>query len=594
MDNSAQQQDNGQPIDFQLRPNLNNQDSSLKAERNITDILLEERLITPEQHSQLIIEANKRSVPIDKLLLDLKVVNQEQYYEARAKLTNIPFVSVGALPFSPEALSFVPKGVAQRFTLIPFSYDKTKLTLSIAMADPLDFEAINFVQQKTGLTVNVFQGIPSEIAESIETQYSIGLIGEVKEALAETEKISAVKTFDKESIAQVIKEAPIAKIVSTILEYAMKSRASDIHLEPQVDRVRVRYRIDGILYERLSLPKGVQEAVVSRIKILSGLKIDEHRTPQDGRFNFKYQDLEVDLRVSDLPTAFGEKIVMRLLKKSGGVPTLTELGIRGTSQKALELAIQRTHGIIIVCGPTGSGKTTTLYSVLSRLNTTKVNISTLEDPVEYQIAGVNQVQINPDVGLTFETGLRAFLRQDPNIILVGEIRDIQTTDLAIQAALTGHLVFSTLHTSNAAGTLPRLIDMGAETFLIASTLTAIVGQRIVRKICDSCKTSYMPTPEVVAEMKAVLGSFMPNTEIKLYKGKGCEVCGQSGYLGRIGIYEVLTITHAVATKILERADANTIESLAKQEGMITMKQDGYLKAIEGVTSLEEILRVAQE
>lgn len=594
MDNTAQQQANGTTNDFTLRPNLNGQNSGIKSERNIADILQEERLITSEQHNQIIQEANRRGVSIDKLILDLKVVNQEQYYEARAKLTNIPFVSVTSLPFSPESLSFIPKGVAQRFNLIPFSYDKAKLTLSVAMADPLDFEAINFIQQKTGLTVNVFQAIPSEISETIETQYSIGLIGEVKEALAETEKISAVKTFDKESIAQVIKEAPIAKIVSTILEYAIKSRASDIHMEPQEDRVRVRYRIDGILYERLSLPKGVQEAVVSRIKILSGLKIDEHRSPQDGRFNFKYAEQEVDLRVSVLPTAFGEKIVMRLLKKSGGIPTLTELGIRGTSQKALETAIQRTHGIIIVCGPTGSGKTTTLYSVLSKLNTTKVNISTLEDPIEYQMAGVNQVQVNPDVGLTFETGLRAFLRQDPNIILVGEIRDKQTTDLAIQASLTGHLVFSTLHTSNAAGTIPRLIDMGAETFLLASTLTAIVGQRIVRKICDSCKMSYIPTPQIVEEVKSVLGNLMPNGEIKLYKGKGCESCGQSGYTGRIGIYEVLTVSQAIATKILEHADANTIENMAKQEGMITMKQDGYLKAIEGVTSLEEVLRVAQE
>lgn len=594
MDNTAQQQANGNTNNFTLRPNLNGQNSSIKSERNIADILQEERLITPEQHNQIIEEAGRRGTSIDKLILDLKIVNQEQYYEARAKLTNIPFVSVVSLPFSPESLSFIPKGVAQRFNVIPFSYDKAKLTLSVAMADPLDFEAINFIQQKTGLTVNVFQGIPSEISETIETQYSIGLIGEVKEALAETEKISAVKTFDKESIAKVIKEAPIAKIVSTILEYAIKSRASDIHMEPQEDRVRVRYRIDGILYERLSLPKGVQEAVVSRIKILSGLKIDEHRTPQDGRFNFKYADQEVDLRVSVLPTAFGEKIVMRLLKKSGGIPTLTDLGIRGTSQRALETAIQRTHGIIIVCGPTGSGKTTTLYSVLSKLNTTKVNISTLEDPIEYQMAGINQVQVNPDVGLTFETGLRSFLRQDPNIILVGEIRDIQTTDLAIQASLTGHLVFSTLHTSNAAGTIPRLIDMGAETFLLASTLTAIVGQRIVRKICDNCKIYYVPTPQIVEEMKTVLGNLMPTGEIKLYRGKGCEACGQSGYTGRIGIYEVLTVSQTIATKILEHADANTIENMAKQEGMITMKQDGYLKAIEGVTSLEEVLRVAQE
>lgn len=572
----------------------NTSGNNIRTEKNIADILLEEHVLTQDQFVKLAAEAGKRGVSIDNLLLEMKAVNDEQYYEARAKLIGIPFVSVATLPFSPESLSLVPKNVSERFQLIPFSYDKAKLTMSVAMADPLDFEATNFIQQKTGLKVIPFQGIPSEIKEAVGTQYNIGLIGEVKEALRETEAVSAVKTFDKESIAQVIKEAPIAKIVSTILEYAMKSRASDIHIEPQEDRVRVRYRIDGILYERLSLPKGVQDAVISRIKILSGLKIDEHRTPQDGRFNFKFLDQEVDLRVSDLPTAYGEKIVMRLLKKSGGVPTLTELGLRGSAQKALEDAILRTHGIVIVCGPTGSGKTTTLYAVLSRLNTTKVNISTLEDPVEYQMPGVNQVQINPDVGLTFATGLRAFLRQDPNVILVGEIRDKETTDLAIQAALTGHLVFSTLHTSNAAGTLPRLLDMGAEAFLLASTMTAVVGQRIVRKLCSTCKYSYTPTPEVVEELKVELGILMPQGPLLLYKGKGCEACGQSGYLGRVGIYEVMPISIKITKLILVRSDANSIEAEAKEEGMITMKQDGFLKALEGETSLEEILRVAQE
>ena len=568
--------------------------NALKAEKTIADVLLEERLITLDQYNKLSADAAQRGIAVEKLLLETHAVSEEQYYEARSKLTGIPFVSIVTLPFSPESLSFVPKGVAERFQLMPFSHDKSKLTISLAMSDPLDFEAINFIQQKTGLTVVPFQAIPSEVSETIKTEYNIGLIGEVKEALKETEQISKVKTFDQESIAKVIKEAPIAKIVSTILEYAIKSRASDVHIEPQDDRVRVRYRIDGILYERLSLPKGVQEAVISRIKILSDLKIDEHRTPQDGRFNFKLGDQEVDLRVSDLPTTYGEKIVMRLLKKSGGVPTLTELGLRGTAQKSLETAILRPHGIIIVCGPTGSGKTTTLYSVLSKLNTTKVNILTLEDPVEYQITGINQVQINPDIGLTFANGLRAFLRQDPNIILVGEIRDKETTDLAIQAALTGHLVFSTLHTSNAAGALPRLIDMGAETFLLASTMTAVVGQRIVRKICHDCKVSYLPSPEVIEQIKQVLGNLMPQGEIKLYKGKGCETCGQSGYVGRIGAFEVMPISNSIAHLILVKSDSNTIEAEAKKEGMITVFEDGYLKALEGVTTIEEVLRVAQE
>lgn len=563
---------------------------------SIGAILVQEKLITPEQLQNLKLEAAKQNTEVDKLIHDLQIVPEERYYEASAKMLNVPFTSVATLPFSPEALGFIPKSVAERFNLIPFAFDKETKVLSIVMANVNDVEALEFVKQKTGASIKAFQGIPTEVKQAIQSQYSFGLVSEVKAALKESEQIKQVKTFDLQSISEVIKEAPIAKIVSTILEYAVKSRASDIHLEPQEDRVRVRYRIDGILYERLSLPLGVSEAVISRIKILSGLKIDEHRTPQDGRFNFKVADEEVDLRVSSLPTVFGEKIVMRLLRKSGGVPTLVDLGLNGTSLRTLEAAMLRPHGIILVCGPTGSGKTTTLYAVLSKLNTTRVNILTLEDPVEYQIPGANQVQINDDVGLTFATGLRAFLRQDPNIILVGEIRDKETTELAIQASLTGHLVFSTLHTDSAAGALPRLIDMGAETFLLASTINATMGQRIARKICSHCKVEYAPPAEIVEEIHKVLGTLMPkaNGPVKLYKGAGCEVCGHSGFLGRVGIYEVMAITDGVAKLILERSDSSTIEAQAKKEGMITMKQDGYLKVLSGVTTIDEILRVAQE
>lgn len=564
-------------------------------QRSTAELLLQGHEITQEQYNALKTESTNASIDIDELLAKKKLVSDETFYEYRAKLLNVPFISIATLPLSPEALTFIPKAVAERFVLLPFGYDKEKQTLSIAMANPLDLEAINFVKQKTGLTIIVFQGVPSEIGASIGTQYSFGLIGDVKQALKETERFTTIKTFDQQSISEVIKEAPIAKIVSTILEYAMKSRASDIHVEPMEERVRVRYRIDGILYERLSLPLGVREAVISRIKILSGMKIDEHRIPQDGRFNFKFGEEEVDLRVSVLPTTFGEKIVLRLLKKSGGVATMAELGLKGAALKTLEAAILRPHGIIIVCGPTGSGKTTTLYSVLSKLNTAKVNILTLEDPVEYQIGGANQVQVNPDVGLTFASGLRSFLRQDPNIILVGEIRDSETAGLAIQAALTGHLVFSTLHTSTAAGTLPRLIDMGAEAFLLSSTINAVVGQRIARKICNDCRVSY-PIPEsILKEMITVLGPLFPKSqEPKLFKGKGCQVCGLSGYHGRIGIFEVMPITDKVAQLILQKTDATTIERQAVTEGMITMKQDGYLKVLEGISTLDEILRVAQD
>lgn len=562
--------------------------------QSVVDILYAGHVITPAQYEDIRLKSAQSNQSPETILESMHIASEDQLAEAKARVLGVPFISLASATFSPQALNFLPRAVAERFSLIPFLYDDTTKTLSVAMSKPDDIEALQFVRQKTGLTIKAFAATRSDVAKAIADQYRQELVSEVGSALKETEELQAVKTIDSKKIAEIIKEAPIAKIVSTILEYAVTSRASDVHIEPMEDRVRVRYRIDGILYDRLSLPKGVQEAVISRIKILSEMKIDEHRIPQDGRFNFKVANEEVDLRISDLPTVYGEKIVMRLLRKSGGIPTLNELGLNGVSLKSLETSILRPHGIILVCGPTGSGKTTTLYAVLSKLNTPKVNIMSLEDPVEYYIAGVNQVQINPAVGLTFASGLRAFLRQDPNIILVGEIRDQETTDLAMQAALTGHLVFSTLHTSSASGALPRLIDLGAEPFLLASTITAIVGQRIVRKICPSCKMEFNPDAQIVAELKTTLGHLLPNTPLKFYKGKGCSECGDSGYLGRIGIYEVLTVEEKISQLVLKHSDSETVEKQAVVNGMITMKQDGYLKVLQGVTTIEEVLRVAQE
>jgi type IV pilus assembly protein PilB len=563
--------------------------------QSISDVLLSWRLLNPNQYQDVKVKSATQGLTDEAIIKAEALVPEEKIIEAKAKLLGIPFISLDSTSFTPQSISFIPRAVAERFSVVPFKYDDKTKTLSVAMANPVDLDAVSFLRQKTGLTIKTFASPPAEVERAIKEQYRQEIVGEVGEAIKETEDLAKTRTVDAKEISEIIKEAPIAKIVSTILEYAVTSRASDVHIEPQEDRVRVRYRIDGILYDRLSLPKSVQEALISRIKILSEMKIDEHRTPQDGRFNFKVENKEVDLRISVLPTTFGEKIVMRLLRKSGGVPTLPELGLSGSSLKNLEASILRPHGIIIVCGPTGSGKTTTLYSVLAKLNTTRVNIMTLEDPVEYQIQGVNQVQINPAVGLTFATGLRAFLRQDPNIILVGEIRDKETTELAIQAALTGHLVFSTLHTSNAAGSLPRLLDLGAETFLLSSTMNAILGQRIVRKICSFCKEAYAPPAQIVEEIKKVLGNLYPaNGELKVYKGKGCDQCGMSGYLGRIGIFETLPVTPKISSLVLQHADAINIEKAAIEEGMITMKQDGYLKVLQGDTTVEEVLRVAQE
>lgn len=593
------------PNDVSLQTQVQNQipsQTEISSQyQTVGEVLLSEHLITPEQYEEAKSKSASENRTVEDILFSSNLVTEEKIAEAKAKVLGIPFVSLSETTFSPVALSFIPRAVAERFFLIPFLYDEKTKSLSIAMSNPVDLDAASFVKQKTGLNIKTFAATASDVVKAIAEQYRQELTSEVGQAIKETEELTKRKTVDSSQIAQIIKEAPIAKIVSTILEYAVTSRSSDVHIEPQEDRVRVRYRIDGILYDRLTLPKTVQEALISRIKILSEMKIDEHRTPQDGRFNFKVGDQEVDLRISVLPTSSGEKVVMRLLRKSGGIPTLPELGLGGTALKILETAILRPHGIIIVCGPTGSGKTTTLYAVLARLNTTRVNIMSLEDPVEYKIQGVNQVQVNANVGLTFASGLRSFLRQDPNIILVGEIRDSETTDLAIQAALTGHLVFSTLHTSDAVGALPRLLDLGAENFLLASTMNAILGQRIVRKICPHCKEAYTPPAQIIEEMQKVLGKLFPKVnaqspanELKLYRGKGCSECGSSGYTGRIGIFEVLPVSEKIAKLVLEHPDSNTIEQEAINEGMITMKQDGYLKVLQGITSVEEVIRVAQE
>lgn len=571
---------------------------SLDHQDGFVDTLLKRGLITSELAEKAKLEYLNSGASVEETVLTEKPIPPIELAKAKAEFYNIPYISILETPSSPEALGLLPKSVAETNVLIPFAYDIKKNELSVAMENPVDLETVEFIEKKAKCRVKPFLSVTEDIQKAISERYGIGLTSEVSEALkkAEPELEQNPTTVDIKKLGEVIREAPIAKIVSTLLEFAMKSRASDIHLEPQEDKTRVRYRIDGILHEKLVLERKYHDALVSRIKILSGMKIDEKRVPQDGRFNFRSDSEEVDLRVSSLPTVHGEKIVMRLLKKSGGVPTLQDLGLRGKALRNLEDAILKPHGIIIVCGPTGSGKTTTLYAVLSKINTPRVNIVTLEDPVEYQIPGVNQVQVNPQAGLTFASGLRSFLRQDPNIILVGEIRDTETADLAIQASLTGHLVFSTLHTNSASGALPRLLDMHAEPFLLASSITALVSQRICRKICQTCKEEYLPAPEIAQDIQTFLKSLLPldkKESLKLYRGKGCPDCNSTGYLGRMGIFEVLPITEKVGRLILEHSPASEIENQAVEEGMITMKQDGYLKAVEGITTIEEVLRVAQ-
>ncbi len=570
---------------------------------SLLDILIAQGHLSRDQADLITVEQANTGKNIETLLVEGQLVSEEALTQARATLYNIPFIKVSEIGVSPEALSQVPESVARRYRLLPFSINKSEHKLAVAMDNPLDLSAIDFVEKKTGYHLEIYYAVPSELERTLAERYSQNLSNEVTEALNETKQENGRNIENLAALSkEVVREAPITKIVETILGYAIKGRASDIHIEPQEDRTRVRYRIDGILTEKLILPRTVHEAVLSRIKILAELKIDEKRLPQDGRFTFTADGQEVDLRVSTLPTIHGEKVVMRLLKKSLAVPTLAELGLRGKALRDVEESIKIPHGIILITGPTGSGKTTTLYSILHIINTPKVNISTLEDPVEYQIQGVNQVQINPQIGLTFASGLRSFLRQDPNVIMVGEIRDSETADLAIQASLTGHLVFSTLHTNSAAGAIPRLLDMGAEPFLLASTITMSMAQRVLRCINPAYKEEYKPEQVVIDDIKKVLGPLFtswctqnkkdPNS-IMLSRPKADRPTDEPEYKGRIAIFEVMKVSDSIAKMILERKSDADIEAQALSTGMLLMKQDGYLKALEGLTTIEEVLRVAE-
>ncbi|MBU1127398.1 GspE/PulE family protein [Patescibacteria group bacterium] len=563
---------------------------------DILAILSQDNVISSEMVKKVRLESSSTGKALKDIILGHNLASQEQLAQAEAKFFNVPFIPLSDAAVSPEALGKISRQVSERYTIITLEYNSKTNELSVAMANPIDLEAIEFLERKSGARIKPLMSTRDQIEKAIATRYTQDLSSEVKSALRETDRTpQKIEPMDALKMGQIVRESSIAKIVSTVLEFAMKGRASDIHIEPEETKTRVRYRIDGILHEKLVIPRQLHNALVSRIKILSGMKIDEKRIPQDGRFDFKADSQEVDLRVSSLPSVFGEKIVMRLLKKSGGVPDLPELGLRGLALKHIQTEIQKPYGIIIVCGPTGSGKTTTLYSAITRINTSKVNIMTLEDPVEYQIVGVNQVQANPSAGLTFATGLRSFLRQDPDIIMVGEIRDAETTELAVQASLTGHLVFSTLHTNDAAGAVPRLLDLGAEPFLLASSLSCVIAQRVMRRICPDCKQEYEATPEVIEELKGVLGKLFPTDKKNtLFKGGKCAKCNNTGYLGRIGIFEVMPVSEKLGRLTMERSSSVDIQKQAISEGMITLRQDGYLKVLEGLSTMEEVLRVAQE
>lgn len=566
-------------------------------------VLVQNQVLTEEQAQEINSVQLATNKDLEDILKESELVSELNLVKAKAELNQVPFVAINETGVAPEALSQVDESVARRYTALPFALDQEEKKIRVAMADPLNISAISFIEQKTGLKVEACYATPSELKRLISERYAQDLSSDVSAALEETQTI---KTGDLDIIqgqeGGFVKAAPINKIVSTILDYAMQSRASDVHIEPMVSKTRVRYRIDGILQEKLILPKTVHEAVVSRIKILSDLKIDEKRVPQDGRFDHSVAGQDVDLRVSTMPSVHGEKVVMRLLMKNQSVPGLEELGMKGLALQLVNQMIRIPYGIFLVTGPTGSGKTTSLYSILNNINTPKVNIMTLEDPVEYQMPGITQVQVRPQAGLTFANGLRSFLRQDPDIIMVGEIRDTETAELAVQASLTGHLVFATLHTNSASGALSRLVDMKVEPFLLSSSMILVMGQRVVRKINAEYKEEYQPDAEVVADIKRVLGNHF-NTwcvennkdpeNIILYRPKKDRPQTEPEYKGRTGIFEVLNITDEVKSLINKQATTEEINEVAMKNGMMLMKQDGYIKALEGITTIEEVLRVAE-
>ncbi len=551
-------------------------------------------------------KADKLNKSLEEVLIADGIINEADLYEKAGDYLQVPYIGLKGKEIKKEILNLIPGPVAGAHQVVAF--DKEKNELKLAMTDPTDIQTIEFLRRKTGLDPKVFITSPSDLKEALHRYHA-----ELEEDLRVVQQdVTGTGEMGTGELKKAAEEIPTINIVNSILEHAVYEGASDIHIEPGEKELAVRYRIDGILKNVMTLPKNVQSGLIARIKILSNLKIDEHMTPQDGRFKIQIQDEKMAFRVSIIPVYDGEKIVMRLLHEGAKPLTLDQLGFLDSPRKLVEEAIKKPYGMILVTGPTGSGKTTTLYSILGILNQPDVNISTIEDPIEYRIQGVNQSQINPKVGFTFASGLRSFLRQYPNIIMVGAIRDQETAEISIHAAMTGHLVLSTLHTNDAPTTLPRLVDMGVPPFLVAYTTNIVMAQRLVRKICPFCKKGYFLDKSVASELgrvfdvKKISTLFKDNIpkdykdegndveKITFYKGEGCNRCGQTGYKGRIGIYELLVIDEELIRMINAHATADDIKKYAREHGMITMLEDGLVKAKMGVTTIAEVLRVTKE
>jgi len=591
---------------------------SAASQIQVEETLVSEGVITEADLQEIRAVAERDKLPVFSQLVASGKVSNEQLTKAIAVVTKVPYVNLTTAKVDPKVLDLLPQEVAERYMAVPLGEMQHRLV--VAMLDADNIQAVDFLSNKVGRALKVYSASEEGI-RTVLKQYKANISGQALDEIsqlgdkvdADNARVEAAKRRPGEpEITTLVQDSPISKALSTILEYAAKNSASDIHIEPLEKELKIRCRIDGVLREIMKLPKSTEPPLISRIKILANLKIDEHRIPQDGEFSIKVADKAIDLRIAISPVIWGEQVVIRLLDKTGTSLKLEDMGYRGRALRSIQNGLKQTHGMILTSGPTGSGKSTSLYALLQEIKSDTVNIVTLEDPVEYKMDGINQIQVNADVGLTFATGLRSILRQDPDIVMVGEIRDKETAELAVQAALTGHLVFSTLHTNSAAGILPRLLDMGIEPFLIASTVHTVIGQRLLRRVGKQ-KETYQSDAAETATIQATLNNLLPKTAEEVAKVSedlghaNLPLIGQSaytltkgvdspdapgGYSGRMGIYEVFDISNEIQKLILQRATSADIQRAAIEQGMVTMRQDGYLKALDGLTTINEVNRVA--
>ncbi len=556
----------------------------------LQQVLIRDQIIKEADLQRALDEQKKSGGELSRILVQMKLVTEDDLTHALSEGLGMPPIDISRLRIDPEVVKIIPRAVAEKNKIMPVSRMGDNLTL--AMADPLNIFAIDNVQVLTGLNIIPIIGRSAQIQQTIDKYYSADTSAALKDIIKDISEDGELVKSDgvgDVKVTDIVQDAPMIKLTDTIIHQSVLAKASDVFIEPMEATLRIRYRIDGIIREIDQMAKALHQPIISRIKVVSNLDISEHRLPQDGRFKTVVNGREIDFRVNVLPTAFGEKIVLRVLDKSAGALDLEKLGFEESDLARLKEVSLHPHGMILSCGPTGSGKTTTLYSVLKFVDSPGKNIITVEDPVEYQVKGINQVNVRPSVGLTFASALRSILRQDPDIIMIGEIRDTETLDIAVKAALTGHLVLSSLHTTTAAGSIIRMMNMGIEPFLLCSSVLAITGQRLVRRICPRCRESYEVVPELARRVG--LTALLGEKTFRLYRGRGCPECLNTGYVGRVVICELLVLTAPVREEILHQSGELKIKEVGRREGMRTMREDGLLKAVAGHTSLEEVLRV---